>query len=85
MVFIPRLRQPVPLFVVFRALGLTTDREIIETIFPDWEAIPSRIKLVLTRACYLAYPVSSQPEALNMLRYLTKGKTLDHVQYHFTF
>ena len=85
MVFIPRLRQPVPLFVVFRALGLTTDREIIETIFPDWEAIPSRIKLVLTRACYLAYPVSSQPEALNMLRYLTKGKTLDHVQYHLRF
>jgi DNA-directed RNA polymerase II subunit RPB2 len=29
---IPRIKQPVPLFVVFRALGITTDREICEII-----------------------------------------------------
>ena len=32
---IPRIKQPVPLFVVFRALGITTDREICEIILLD--------------------------------------------------
>jgi DNA-directed RNA polymerase beta subunit len=32
---IPRLKQPIPLFVVFRALGVLTDREICEKIVFD--------------------------------------------------
>jgi DNA-directed RNA polymerase beta subunit len=32
---LPRIKQPVPLFVVFRALGVTTDKEICEKILLD--------------------------------------------------
>ena len=85
MVFIPRLRQPVPLFIVFRALGLVSDRDIISRIYPDWDKIPSPLKFLLTQACYDSYPVSEPPQAIKMLKYLTKGKTLDHVHYHLRY
>ena len=35
---IPRVKQPVPLFIVFRALGVLTDKEICEKILLDIEA-----------------------------------------------
>jgi len=34
---IPRIKQPVPLFVVFRALGIISDKEICQHILLDIE------------------------------------------------
>lgn len=34
---IPKIKQPVPLFIVFRALGIKSDKEICETILLDIE------------------------------------------------
>jgi DNA-directed RNA polymerase II subunit RPB2 len=40
---IPRIKQPVPLFTLFRALGVLTDREICEIIFLDLAADPAAL------------------------------------------
>lgn len=44
---IPRLRQPVPLFVLFRALGITSDKEICTKVLLDVNATDSVTKKIL--------------------------------------
>ena len=34
---IPRLKQPIPLFIIFRALGIISDKEICKKIVLDIE------------------------------------------------
>jgi DNA-directed RNA polymerase beta subunit/intein/homing endonuclease len=42
---LPRVKQPIPLFVVFRALGVITDKEICEKIILDIENVKNKLML----------------------------------------
>ena len=44
---IPQIRKPVPLFIVFRALGVISDKEIIETCLLDMEKYENLIDLFI--------------------------------------
>jgi len=47
---IPRVKQPIPLFVVFRALGVVTDKKICEIILLNMKKERSKIMLVQLQA-----------------------------------
>jgi len=74
---IPNVRKPVPLFIVFRALGFISDKEIIEMCLLDLEKYESMIDLFIP-SVHDAGPILTQQTALKYIATLTKGKTVTH-------
>jgi len=76
-VTIPRLKQPIPLFIMFRALGATSDRQICQFILSD--LTPTHPLLLALRGCaYEAAEVSSTEEAQDyLLKRATYAPDLD--------
>ena len=65
---IPRLKNPVPLFVLFRALGVITDKEISEKIILDLEASKyKKMKYGLQGSIVDANDIMTQEDAINYL------------------
>jgi DNA-directed RNA polymerase II subunit RPB2 len=72
---IPNVRKPVPLFIVMRALGIISDKEIIETCLLDLEKNENYIDLFIP-SVHDAGPIFTQQDALQYIALLTKGKTI---------
>jgi DNA-directed RNA polymerase II subunit RPB2 len=76
-VSIPNVRKPVPLFIVMRALGVISDKEIIEYCLLDLEK--NKNLLELFRPCvHDAGMIFTQQAALGYIAQLTKGKSNSH-------
>jgi len=76
-VAIPNVRKPVPLFILFRALGFISDKEIIEMCLLDIEKYESIVDLFIP-SVHDAGGVLTQLTALKYIASLTKGKTITH-------
>jgi DNA-directed RNA polymerase II subunit RPB2 len=74
---IPNVRKPVPLFIVFRALGFISDKEIITMCLLDIEKYESMMDLFIP-SVHDAAGVMSQIVAIDYIAMLTKGKTKAH-------
>ena len=74
---IPNVRKPVPLFILMRALGVLSDKEIIETILLNMEKYSSFIDLFIP-SIHDANRFFNQEVALKYIATLTKGKTTQH-------
>ncbi len=75
---IPNVRKPVPLFIVMRALGVTSDKEIIETCLLDLDKYKYLIEYF--RPCvHDAGSIFTQNQALKFIAELMKHKTVSHV------
>lgn len=75
-VSIPFVKGAVPLFVIFRALGVESDEEIVRMIVPT----PDRAaEDTLIASIHDAWPVTTQGLALEFLKTLTKGFIMAHV------
>ena len=72
---IPNLRKPVPLFILFRALGILSDKQIISMCLLDMEKYESMIDL-FAPSVHDAGGVMTQRDALQYIAFLTKGKTV---------
>jgi DNA-directed RNA polymerase II subunit RPB2 len=72
---IPMIRGTVPLFVLFRAIGVESDEDIIRMIYP--EAHEQEDDLI--PSIYDAYPIMNRFLAIKYIASLTKGFTEAHV------
>jgi len=74
---IPNVRAPVPLFIVFRALGVISDKDIISYCLLDMEKYESMVDLFIP-SVHDASTIMSQQNALQYIALLTKGKGVRH-------
>ena len=79
LVFIPDVRIPVPLFVVMRALGIVSDKEICKTILHDLDANESYLEM-LRPSIHDAGPIFNQKTALEYIGSFTKYHSI-HAAY----
>ena len=75
---IPNVRKPIPLFIVMRALGIASDKSIIECCLLDMEKYSSYIDLFIP-SIHDASKIFTQENAIKYIATFTKGKTIVHV------
>jgi DNA-directed RNA polymerase II subunit RPB2 len=79
-VSIPFVRMPIPIFVLFRALGIQPDQDIVETIFPDLTSPEAQTLLpLLLPSITDAYPFLTTYTAVQYMKTFTKGFSEAHV------
>jgi len=78
LVFIPNVRQPVPLFIVFRALGIVSDKDIIEMCLLDLDKYESFMDHFVP-SVHDAGGIMTQKLAIQYISTFTKGKRIEHV------
>jgi DNA-directed RNA polymerase II subunit RPB2 len=76
---IPNVRKPVPLFIVFRALGVISDKQIITMCLLDIEKYEHLIDLFIP-SVHDSGGILTQRTALKYIASFTKGKTISHAQ-----
>jgi DNA-directed RNA polymerase II subunit RPB2 len=74
---IPNVRKPVPLFIVFRALGFISDKQIITMCLLDLDKHADMVDLFIP-SVHDAGGILTQRNALKYIATLTKGKTVPH-------
>ena len=90
---LPSIEGKIPLFILFRAFGIESDKDICETIFGinntniEDKYFSNFIRPSIYNTYYekdkVKYYIYTQEDALNYLKFRTKYKTLDHVKYIF--
>ena len=79
-VSLPFVRKPIPLFLLFRALGFQSDEEIIKMIFPDFESPEAKLLLDKLHPCIIdSFPFMNTYMAVQYIKTLTKGYSEAHV------
>jgi DNA-directed RNA polymerase II subunit RPB2 len=79
-VSIPNVKKPVPLFILMRALGVLSDKDIIQHCLLDMEKNSSYIDLFIP-SVHDAGKIFTQNAALEYISVLTKRKTTNGVLY----
>ncbi len=75
---IPQIKKPVPLFIVFRALGILSDKEIIQYCLLDLEENSKLVDLFIP-SVHDSGGIITQKMALKYMATLTKWKTIPYV------
>jgi DNA-directed RNA polymerase II subunit RPB2 len=77
---IPFVRKPLPVFILFRAMGVQSDKDILRLIFPNPESAEAKIlEPLLLPSIVEAYPFTDTHLAVQFIKILTKGFSEAHV------
>lgn len=77
---LPNVRKAMPLFIVFRALGVLSDKDILKTIFLDIDQNASYLEHLLP-SIHDASKIFNQETALKYIATFTKEKTTAQVLF----
>jgi DNA-directed RNA polymerase II subunit RPB2 len=77
-VLVPNVRKPVPLFILMRALGVISDKDIIETCLLDMNKYDSYIDLFIP-SIHDAGKIFNQQTALEYISTFTKRRSINGV------
>lgn len=77
-VAVPNVRKPVPLFILFRALGIISDKAILTMCIYDLKKYESLLD-VFRPSIHEAGGIMTQKAAIEFIAVLTKGKTTETV------
>jgi DNA-directed RNA polymerase II subunit RPB2 len=77
---IPYVRKPVPLFVLFRALGIQADEDIVRAILPNPDSDETKIlEPMVDESITHAFPFLDTYSSIEYIKVLTKGFSDEHV------
>jgi len=76
-VSIPNVRKPIPLFIIMRALGVISDKEIIQYCLLDLEKFQPMVEL-FRPSIHDAGKIFTQQAALQFIKTFTKGKSISY-------
>ena len=77
---IPFVLKPIPIFVLFRALGIQSDKDILQLIFPDFHSPETKyLADLLIPSINAAAPFLDTFSAVEYIKSLTKGFSVFHV------
>ena len=79
-VTLPYVRKPVPIFVLFRAMGVQSDKAILSLIYPDLNSSEAKQMCeALLPSIAEAYPFLDTYSAVQYIKAMTKGFSENHV------
>jgi len=78
LVIVPNVRKPIPLFILMRALGVISDKKIIEYCLLDLNKNENYIDLFIP-SVHDSYKIFTQENALKYISGFTKRKTITSV------
>jgi len=77
---IPFVKGNIPVFALFRAMGVESDEEIVRLIVPDTaSASAAAMEQSLIPSIQDAWPIATKSHAIEFIRTLTKGFMVEHV------
>ena len=77
---IPFVKGNIPVFALFRAMGIESDRDIVRLIVPDADsASAAAMEQSLIPSIQDAWPIATKSHAIEFIRTLTKGFMIEHV------
>jgi DNA-directed RNA polymerase, beta subunit/140 kD subunit len=85
-VHVPYIRKEVPLFILLRALGLDSDKDIIKHIVYNLEEpVSKKMMDILYYSIIDSDPIYTRQEAFNYLVSLTKGRKPEYLHWVFKY